>query len=294
MISELSDDILISIISLIPIKSAIRTSILSNRWRHLHKSLSNIHLDCRDLLGLVDGRHENINPNLMINSLDRFLRLRSGSKIHSFNLNCCLHDDSVIEKLEQCIYSVGKSGVERLLLSFCCEWCNEDHSIPYRIISEVPSLRYLKLSYCTLHPSLKTQCNSLIDITLAYVTLLPGAIECVLSNCFRLLTLTISHSECPSKKLCFRGTCLRLKTLTILFCEGIEEIEIYASNLAVFEFESTKVVNFMFDHVPCLHSFYIYIDKEENLMPYVVQKLSRDLPHLKSLNVVARCNTFQV
>lgn len=291
MISRLPDDILISIISLIPIRSAVRTSILSNRWRHLHKSVSSISLDCRALLGVP---HINVNPNLLINALDRFLRLRSGSKIHHLDLNLCLHDESVFEKLEECIYSIGKSGIERLPLSFCCDYCGKAQFLPYRIISEIPSLRYLRLSCCTLYPSLKIQCDSLIKITLAQVKILPGAIECVLSNCLSLQTLTLTCSKSPSKKLCFRGASLQLKALVISYCVGLEEIEIYASNLVVFEFEGTKMVNFIFDHVPHLHSFFLHIDEEGHVIPYVVQKLSRELPHLKSLNVATHCNIFQV
>lgn len=296
MISELPDDILVSIISLIPIKSAIRTSILSNRWRNLHKSVSNVRLRCQDLVGgsFLDN-HRLIDPNLFMNSLDRFLSLRSGSKIHSLELEICLNESVVTERFEQRIHSIGKSVTDNLLLSFSCKHGYWENSFPYHAISEIPSLRCFQLSICTLHPSLKTQCNSLQYITLFFVKLLPGAMECVLSNCLRLQKMTISCCE-SSSKLCFRGTRLQLKTLLIESCLGLKEVEIYASNLVRFEFQNIRMVNFIFDHVPQLHTFYLHIHgrESEDRMPYVCWKLSKDLPHLKSLNFVSSCDTFKV
>ncbi|KAI3464412.1 hypothetical protein Pfo_021075 [Paulownia fortunei] len=51
IISKLPDDILISIISFMPIKDGIRTSVLSKRWRNLYNFVSNIDTQCDYLVG---------------------------------------------------------------------------------------------------------------------------------------------------------------------------------------------------------------------------------------------------
>ncbi|KAG8378260.1 hypothetical protein BUALT_Bualt08G0119100 [Buddleja alternifolia] len=50
-ISQLPDDVLIKIISLTRTKDAVRTSILSKRWRNLYKFSSNIDFHCFNLFG---------------------------------------------------------------------------------------------------------------------------------------------------------------------------------------------------------------------------------------------------
>ncbi|KAI3465154.1 hypothetical protein Pfo_021817 [Paulownia fortunei] len=155
----------------------------------------------------------------------------------------------------------------------------------------MPSLEYLELILCSLQPNLKSQCNSLKSLRLTRVTTLPGSLECILSNCLNLHSLTINYCKLPSK-LCFRGPNLQLKSLVIQFCEGVEEIEFYASNLITFEFLNPEMVNFIFDYVPQLQSIYLSL-LNKNVMSYVCERLAKDLPHLKSLTFDTKGDFYQ-
>ncbi|KAL9173311.1 hypothetical protein ABFS82_03G105300 [Erythranthe guttata] len=131
----------------------------------------------------------------------------------------------------------------------------------------MPLLKDFKLGFCYLQPSLRIQSNSLQSLSLEYVTLCPGAIECVLSNCLRLDCLKINYCKCPSK-LSICGPDLKLKSVYVSCSEGIEEVELYASNLVVFEFFNCELVNFKFNHVPKLKGTYLG-SSEKNFVPYI-------------------------
>ncbi|GFP89795.1 putative F-box/FBD/LRR-repeat protein at5g44950 [Phtheirospermum japonicum] len=312
LISQLSDDILISIMARLRTEEAVRTSILSNRWRNLYKFIPDIEFRCEHLVGRsVFSPHDS---NSIINGVDRFLRLRSGFKIRSLKLSCCLMKLLHTDRYEQFIYSLGRLGIEKLVLRCSCCQNPSDLSFSCHLLSQMPSLRYFDLFDCSLHqmPSLKyfevglcslhhpmpaslklTQSNNSLQVLrLNRVIVVDGALECILSNCLSLDSLSIESCEFPSK-LFIRGPNLQLKRLRIDFVTGVEEIELYASNLVRFEFRSNEVVNFRFDHAPKLEN--ISLDfQNQNAMSYVRTRLVKDLPHLKSLFVASKGDIYKV
>ncbi|KAL7118184.1 hypothetical protein ACP275_03G119800 [Erythranthe tilingii] len=280
MISELPDDILILIISYMPVKCGIRTSILSNRWKNLYRYLSSVKLNCGDFLSrhLLEARSDH-NSSLIFHSLNRFLKLRSGSEILFFRLSCCLSRHQFIDLIS----SLGGLGVRTLDL-VCLSHCSTNTCFfPFEFLSEIPSLRYFRLSSCILQqPTLesKFRFNSIQILSLSYVVVCDGAVEFILSNCLSLHSLRIVNCDCPSK-LCFSGPALRLKSLYIFGCGDLEEIEFYAENLVLFEFFNHVLVNFVFKHAPRLES--VFLDVFNENVPFVFGKLAKDLPNLKSL-----------
>ncbi|GFP89843.1 protein tolb [Phtheirospermum japonicum] len=283
-ISQLSDDILISIIARLQTKDAVRTSILSHRWRYLHKFVPDIELHCDRLFWPSPCPHDS---NMVINEVDdRFLKPRSGSKnkIRSLNLTCCLMKLNA-NRFEQFIYSLGKSEIERLALNFSAKFNDGDFSFSCHLLSHMPTLTYLDLSSCFLYKnasSVLTQSSSLLQvIKFCGVNVLDSALECVLSNCLRLESLLMYDCSFP-ENVFVRGPNLQLKSLCIEGCKGINEIEFYATNLLTFEFQSLEMANFVFEHVPCLQS--VFLDfVNGNTMSRVYENISRGLPNVKSL-----------
>ncbi|KAL9173459.1 hypothetical protein ABFS82_03G115900 [Erythranthe guttata] len=294
LISQLSDDILILIISRLSTRDATRTSLLARRWRNLYRYVTEIELSCYDLLERAPGISRSFRPkssDSVMNALDSFLRLRSGSKIPSFRLTAC-SNKSATDRFEQCISILGRMDVESFFLEGCRHSYLLDLSFSCHLFSKMPLLKKIELSNCYLQSSLRSQCNNSIqNLVLMDVSVSPGAIESVLSNCLKLHSLMMTGCACPSK-LSFCGPHLELKSLYIMECEGVKEIEFYASNLVIFEFTNPVQVDFIFDHVPQLQSTYIYIF-EKNIFPYVCGKLAVDLPDLKSLNFATRGDNFQ-
>ncbi|CAH2069704.1 unnamed protein product, partial [Thlaspi arvense] len=86
-ISHLSDDLLLRILSLIPVSDAISTSILSKRWRSLWKKMQKLEYD------------ENSRPNIgsigFVEFCGRSLQLHEAPLLKTLNLNICNHSDSI-------------------------------------------------------------------------------------------------------------------------------------------------------------------------------------------------------
>ncbi|KAL3641295.1 hypothetical protein CASFOL_016263 [Castilleja foliolosa] len=289
LISQLSDDLLILIVGRLPTKDAVRTSILSNRWRSIYKFAPDVDLKSEYLVGT--------SPCCIVTfltALERFLKLRSGCKIRCLNLTCyfiksdaCQHAKFIL-KLEELLL-----GIESLSLHYST--ASSDRLFPCLIISKIPSLTYLSLEYCTLlraFDHVLTQSNSLQVLRLVGVTVRTGALECILANCLSLHSLSMDICEIGSK-LIIRGPNLKLKSLCVRGCIDLEEIELYASNLATFEFESLDMVNIRFEHVPELES--MFLDCENvTTMSNVCKNLVRVLPHMKSLIFGTKGDIYQV
>ncbi|KAK9057998.1 hypothetical protein SSX86_022838 [Deinandra increscens subsp. villosa] len=84
-ISRLPDDVLFHILSFLPTKHAVATSILSSRWVNLWSFLSIIDLD--DSLYLDPSRRQHSDPALFINFLHRVLSLNQSKTIVKFRLH---------------------------------------------------------------------------------------------------------------------------------------------------------------------------------------------------------------
>ncbi|GFP89767.1 F-box protein at1g19070 [Phtheirospermum japonicum] len=278
MISQLLDDILISIVGRVPTKEAVRTSILSKRWRNIYKLAPNVHLQCPCLFSGDSICHPN--SNMFIDEVCRFLSFRSGFKIRKLSLHCC-YMRSHGPRFEQFISSLGRLDIERLdlrsELSFSC------HHIP-----KIPSLKYLEMEHCALivMPSFRkfkllnqSNSSSLQVIRLSSINVDDDVLEYLLANCLSLHSLEFRKCDLPTK-LCVRGPNLQLKSLCIRDCSSTEEIELYASNLVTFECWGLQEAKLIFDYLPKLQN--ISLDFKYRIDMFNVCMLFKDLPHLKS------------
>ncbi|GKV27061.1 hypothetical protein SLEP1_g36269 [Rubroshorea leprosula] len=82
-INRLPDEVLSNIVSFLPLKDAVRTSVLSKRWRYIYTSSSNLVFDFGGFLNSEDSMPEPID---VIDVVNKVLFARSGSPINKFFL----------------------------------------------------------------------------------------------------------------------------------------------------------------------------------------------------------------
>ncbi|MFQ6650487.1 hypothetical protein Gotur_022574 [Gossypium turneri] len=107
-LSELPDNVILHIMSSLPMKEAVRTCLLSTRWKDLFTSISNIELD-----GVL--RNKALRNRFMKFS-DRFLSLRKDISVDRFRLYCGPGIDH--RKINEWILYAVRHGVRELDLIF--------------------------------------------------------------------------------------------------------------------------------------------------------------------------------
>ncbi|XP_074337679.1 F-box/LRR-repeat protein At4g14096-like [Apium graveolens] len=107
-ISDLPDSLLLIILSLLPTEQAVRTSILSKRWRPLCMSLPNL---------VFYHQNRNKSPINFANFVDRFLMHRPNDlKIEKFGLHC--GGDTYLDRVDDWILNVLEFDVKEIDLWF--------------------------------------------------------------------------------------------------------------------------------------------------------------------------------
>ncbi|MBA0676168.1 hypothetical protein Goari_017671 [Gossypium aridum] len=87
-ISDLPDSILTHILSFLSTNEAVRTSILSTRWRYLFALLPNIHFDLEDVLRRKNFNSYTASVENFMSFVDRMMFLYNTTNVDKFRLKC--------------------------------------------------------------------------------------------------------------------------------------------------------------------------------------------------------------
>ncbi|XP_027164818.1 F-box/FBD/LRR-repeat protein At5g56420-like [Coffea eugenioides] len=285
-ISQLPDDILSMILSHLDLVEAIRTRILSRRWKNICKLRSSLDFDCNRMFG-ENGHHHNGRHSHKLRFLKAVyhsLQLYSSQNITRLSLTCCLGKKFAAD-FSRWIQSDALKGVRELMLSFhscnCVDECG--FPLPFQLLFEAASLTRLKLMSCVLQSSFRCHNNSLRFLTLVKVPLDNGEFPIILSSCLNLQGLVVSHCKVPPK-LDICGQCLRLRSLYIEFCPGLEEIDICAGNLYLFSCYTDQIIRCSLQFVPKLEELSLSFNGN-GTVPCVFGEVAKSCPRLKELLV---------
>ncbi|GAB4860081.1 hypothetical protein Ancab_011559 [Ancistrocladus abbreviatus] len=214
-ISDLPNDVLISILSRLPLVGVAKTGILSHRWRFLWRFTINLDFDkmstlCDIRFGLSSNSTE-FERKKFVNWVNQVLELHQASTIDAFRVCFDLDGFDVSGWLDFAL----RKRVKMLELNFthCGEWyCSGN--------------RYaLRTNVLTKH-----RLDSLTCLCLKFVEVTGKVVEEILLKCPNLEALSVVESE-SLKNLKVPGPLLKLKRLEIRCCRQMTHIEISAINL---------------------------------------------------------------
>ncbi|XP_058089807.1 F-box protein At5g03100-like [Magnolia sinica] len=289
-LSPLPEDILHHILSFLPLKYAARTSILSNRWRTLW--ISNPILDFGSEAGLPRS------PKSSIPIIEQCLVLYKAKTLQKFHIHFC-PGRKYSSLLDKWIRFAIKKGVKELHLELYTDESQEDEDEDgddeddenaYELPSfffRSQSVSVLKLHCCALNPPLKsfTGFESLKTLHLVQVRVTDEIISLLVSKCRFLEDLCIwACHRLVDLKVC--GVDLRLRNLLVLGCRGLKGIEIYAPNLALFEYDGKNFPKLDLKNVACLREVSLFF-LEPGFRPVHQdwRTFLVDITHVEVLNV---------
>ncbi|KAE8723529.1 hypothetical protein F3Y22_tig00012370pilonHSYRG00134 [Hibiscus syriacus] len=254
MISNLPDSILSLILSSLPIKNAVSTSILSTRWRYLSAALFNLDVDFR-----LFRRSPHIKS--FTTFMDKMLFFRSEGRIEQFRLyHICISeiDDS---RVFGWIFAALWLGVKEINMVFAGKYINIPTLLTALLFTS-KSLVRLKLDMPFLMTvPIHVRLPSLKTLELRSVKFEDDdSIKRVFAGCPLLEDLSIF--DCDLRNI----TCLKisnpsLTSLTLVFIDNLKvnsfsslafSIDIDLPSLVYFKYQGFTKINYSALHMPSL------------------------------------------
>ncbi|KAK9715247.1 hypothetical protein RND81_06G152500 [Saponaria officinalis] len=223
-ISSLSDELLAYVLSYLPTLSAVRTSILSSRWRHLFTLTRNLSFNDREYFGtasLAQCEERKL-------SFERFvygvLALHRTSPIHKFSLIRTLKYDC--SHLLVWITAAVLKEVQHLHLHIG----NHPNALPSCILNcqTLTVLKIYTLGYDLSVPGVVCLPN-LRTLDLRYIRFLDGdSVKRLFVGCTQLKELEFHFCQFTTDHV--RVSATKLQKLNIFYCSG--DVVVDAPNLA--------------------------------------------------------------
>lgn len=174
-ISNLPDNIIEGILSHLPISDAVRTSLLSSKWRYKWATVPYLVFD--DRFYLFSSRNKAAINSKIVSIVDRVLLLHLGP-IQKFELS---HREFLaVSDIDRWILHLSRSSIESIVLEICK---GEAYRMPSCLFS-CQSLTNLELRKCSLKPPSGFKgFRKLKKLDLQYVTFDQDVFENLISSC---------------------------------------------------------------------------------------------------------------
>ncbi|XP_060214585.1 F-box/FBD/LRR-repeat protein At1g13570-like isoform X1 [Lycium barbarum] len=187
VVSNLPDSVIDEILMRLPLRDAVRTSILSKKWRCNWCRLPQLTLD-RTLWKTTDDL---MSPTIgFTNIVHHFLTLHTG-QISKFILD--IHDLETCPKINNLISFLSRNDIQHLVVQLPFT------SKPYKLHSSIftcSQLRHLVLAHCLIRPPLLFKgFDRLISLELIEVTISSELVGSLISHCPLLEHLVLEQHK---------------------------------------------------------------------------------------------------
>ncbi|KAL7084833.1 hypothetical protein ACP275_14G246100 [Erythranthe tilingii] len=248
-ISRLPDDILVAILSFLPLKEAARTTVLSSRWINLWKHISRLDFDAVSALVkiAIDYNLHGEESCKYVEWVNRVIQSHKAETLKEFSV-CFDLSPSAENAITQWLEFALVRHVEKLDLDVSAgslRVYTRDYA--YYAFPE----KFLKPPS---QSSSRIDLKSLKALSLKYVKLSGEAIEFFLRNCPFLEKLVL-HNVNGISNLEVCGPSLALKHLEILFCAKLKSVKVSAPNLTSLNGPHVEVL--LLENVPMLVELHV-------------------------------------
>ncbi|KAK7324459.1 hypothetical protein VNO77_28019 [Canavalia gladiata] len=252
LISKLPDSVLALIISFLPIKEAVRTSVLSPRWKPLWKTTPKLNFNHKLMLNpQIQTSLQFSDPTLLISINNAANLISSVLDKHTGHLQRC----QIVHLIESCQNEHAKTWIVKLLeekgvKELCMEcqyfqyWENkhsfvrDNASTLFLTFEMITHFEVVELKKYVIKISpLVTPCEgsrNLKTLKFSYVSLTQETLEGILSNCLSLEKLSLLG--------CKLGQGLKIHSQSINFLElsgmMVRMIDVCAVNLSIIEIDT--------------------------------------------------------
>lgn len=242
-ISRMPDDILVSILSRLPLKEAATTSNLSTRWRYLWCQTNGLDFDANEKLDkiAIDSKLRVVERPKYINWVNRVTRQHKGPTIDEFRI-CFDLDKSSKAAIDKWVDFAISKRVQKLELDLLengemLRQPPRNYVFPIKIFDRSLglSVKRQSLSVPKMVFAKEMEMKFLKSLFLKCVNVSEDALMKLLTSCLALQQLSI-HGSGDLVNVKISGKSLVLKYFEIVFCFGVKSIEISDSNLESFSY----------------------------------------------------------
>ncbi|KAG5516781.1 hypothetical protein RHGRI_037506 [Rhododendron griersonianum] len=253
-ISEFPDSILVHILSLLRIEYAVRTQVLSKRWRFLWTFLPSL-LFCYSAFDDDRGEGEDFRVARntdFVNFVGKTL-FASNCKLKKFEVDICYHPRFASNVDSWTRFAAGK-GVEELDLQLCPDATDTEyeHELP-QLLYDNSWFKELRFSHCSVIPKGNVAWYSLKKLSIGDVELSNDVIERILAGSPVLETLELHTCEGFSR-LAVTNSCVKKLILRncLDFLSDDKRLEISAPYLLSLEMSGYLGSNCRFTNISSL------------------------------------------
>ncbi|CAL4970908.1 unnamed protein product [Urochloa decumbens] len=305
LLCNLPMDILSTILSLLPINDAIRTSILSRKLKHVWCSHSNLTFDKGTMRTTYfrpsTGYYGVLRDKEFITKVDTVLHQHSGMGVEHMEIKFGLHSKhadhidtwvnfAIAAKTKEFVINLSGRAKSAffIALSRGNKWIarEEPYNLPSQLFSpnNGPYLRCLELTTVSLQlPSDFKGFMNLKSLTLVDVSITDEDVQCMLSKCNLLEFFEIAYCGMVTSIRMLRPLD-RLKHLVVDICQKLKEIELNCSPTTLKY--TGAMVPLVFASTSRLTNISVVFLTYQSALSYIVNDFPSTLPKLKSLNLL--------